>query len=281
LDPLRIAAVPGVTLEVVVRGQPVPTEPPVQRETPNRARLQDLSREAQQEIVKSTSHSKYSYIRNPAMARPRGALKTATTLQLSTTIGVPDTWQTSNITPQSPLQPAPEEPILGSKQDLITMMVTARSGCRYAQAGLGAMYLDGLTVSQDYEQAMHWFLKAAEQGNGDAQTFIGFMHENGKGVPQDLYKAALWYAKASEQGYAYGHYSLGVMYRDGQGAPKDEAKAAELFLKAAEKGHSDAQGNIGAAYDKGQGVLQDYAKAAEWYLKTTLKLWSGTSKQQT
>ncbi|KAG0291397.1 hypothetical protein BGZ96_005233 [Linnemannia gamsii] len=268
LDPLRIAAVPGATLEVVVRGHPVRAEFSVLQETPNIAQLQKLSREAQQETITSTRHSKYSYIRNPVMARPRRTINTTTTEQLSTTISVPDTYQTLNATPPSPLQLAPEESIRGSKQDLISTMVTARSGCRYAQAGLGTMYLDGLTVSQDCVQAMDWFLKAAEQGSADAQCGIGFMYENGKGVPKDHYKAALWYAKASEQGQAYAQHNFGRMYRDGRGVTKDEAKAAELFLKAAEKGHADAQGNIGVAYDKGQGVPQDHAKAAEWYLKS-------------
>ncbi|KAG9073384.1 hypothetical protein KI688_001179 [Linnemannia hyalina] len=268
LDPLRIAAVPGATLEVVIRGQPARTESAVQQTTSNRASLQELSRDALQETQKSARPSKYSYIRNPIPARPRRTLKTASTQQLSTTIGTPNTCDVPKVTPLSPPQPASEEPVSGSVADFISTMVTARSGCQDAQAGLGAMYMDGIGVSQDYKQAMEWLLKAAEQGSASAQCNIGIIYENGKGVPQDSYKAALWHAKAAEQEQRYAQHNLGCLYRDGRGVPKDEVKAAELFTKAAEQGHSDAQESIGVAYEKGRGVPQDHVKAAEWYLKS-------------
>ncbi|KAF9153942.1 hypothetical protein BG015_002248 [Linnemannia schmuckeri] len=269
LDPLRIRAVPGATLEVVVRGQPIYTEPTAQQKTSNRASLQELLRDALQETQKTTRHSKYSYIRNPVPARPPRTLKTAITQQLSTSISNPNTYNSPKVTPLSPPQPAPEDqPAHGATQDFISTMMTARTGCKYAQASLGIMYLDGLGVSQDYKQAKDWLLKAAEQGSADAQCNVGYIYENGKGIPHDPYKAALWFAMSAEQGLRFAQHNLGCLYRDGRGVPKDDTKAAELFLKAAEQGHSGAQENIGFAYDKGQGVPQDHAKAAEWYLKS-------------
>ena len=39
-----------------------------------------------------------------------------------------------------------------------------------AQATLGACYANGYGVACNYEQAHHWFAKAAEQGNAKAQN---------------------------------------------------------------------------------------------------------------
>ena len=38
-----------------------------------------------------------------------------------------------------------------------------------AQATLGSCYANGYGVACNYEQALHWFAKAAEQGNAKAQ----------------------------------------------------------------------------------------------------------------
>ena len=45
--------------------------------------------------------------------------------------------------------------------------------------------MTGDGVSQDYEEAVPWFRKTAEQGNAKAQYNLGIMYVNGEGVPQD------------------------------------------------------------------------------------------------
>jgi len=47
------------------------------------------------------------------------------------------------------------------------------------------MYHEGKGVLQDYQKAMEWSLKAAEQGDADAQFEIGRVYHEGKGVLQD------------------------------------------------------------------------------------------------
>jgi serine/threonine protein kinase len=56
-------------------------------------------------------------------------------------------------------------------------------------------------VAQDWQHAISWYRKAADQGQADAQNSLGVCYENGTGVGQDAQKAVEWYQKASEQGH--------------------------------------------------------------------------------
>ena len=53
-------------------------------------------------------------------------------------------------------------------------------------------------VEQSYEKAIHWYTKAAEQGNANAQNNLGVAYHNGNGVEQDKNKAIYWFRKACE-----------------------------------------------------------------------------------
>ena len=49
----------------------------------------------------------------------------------------------------------------------------AEQGDAIAQFNLGDMYYNGEGVSVDYQEAMKWYSKAAEQGLADAQSSLG------------------------------------------------------------------------------------------------------------
>ena len=65
---------------------------------------------------------------------------------------------------------------------------------------LGILYEHGEGVTQDKAEAARWYLKAAEQGNGDAQLSIGMMYDSGDGVEQNDQEAIRWYRKVIEHG---------------------------------------------------------------------------------
>jgi TPR repeat protein len=137
----------------------------------------------------------------------------------------------------------------------------------------------------DYNKAIDWFTKAAEQGHSDAQYELAIMYKKGEGVDQNHTKAEEWYTKAAEQGNTRAlerlkrmdriatdrlvreQYDLGVMYKEELGVRQDYMKAFECYNKAAEQGHSDAQYELAIMYKKGQGVPQNSITAAEWYAK--------------
>ena len=63
-----------------------------------------------------------------------------------------------------------------------------------------------------YEVAMYDFEQRAVQGDPIAQFCLGCMYKHGRGVKPDFEKAIAWYTKAAEQGYAPAQNDLGVMY---------------------------------------------------------------------
>lgn len=55
--------------------------------------------------------------------------------------------------------------------------------------------------TQDYEEAVKWYRKAAEQGHAYAQYSLGWCYEHGEGVEESMDDAFNWYNEAAIQGY--------------------------------------------------------------------------------
>ncbi|KAG0315712.1 hypothetical protein BGZ97_007914 [Linnemannia gamsii] len=146
----------------------------------------------------------------------------------------------------------------------------AEQGNANGQYKVGHMLSHGLGVPQNQELAMGWYKKAAEGGNSDAQNSLGFIYKDGLGlgVTQNFTTAMEWFVKSAEQGNPRGQTSLGLMFKDGHGAPQDFPEAMKWFLKAAnEHGHAEAQVEVGMLYEVGGGVRQNYSAAMMWYKK--------------
>ncbi len=153
------------------------------------------------------------------------------------------------------------------EQALTWYRKAADQGNASAQVSIGYMYALGHGVPQDYEQALAWYRKAADQGSALAQSSIGTMYDRGHGVPQDYEQALAWYRKAADQGSALAQSSIGTMYVRGQGVPQDYEQALVWYRKAADQGLYDAQNAIGLMYCRGHGVQQDYERALNSFRK--------------
>ncbi|KAF9129450.1 hypothetical protein BGW39_004174, partial [Mortierella sp. 14UC] len=297
LDPLRIAAVPGVILDIVVKGQvgendlsveSLQNAPTTASEASNNAISVNTSNSAPTSIRRNpvgglveTAWENYMYIDdtpptavinhpladrrnpvgglveqamdayrnndNPAFAPPpRGpqiipdeeAPKDHDAQQ-------PESFDNKNNTSSR----APQELVSGvAAQEITAIMMNARLGDKHAQNALGDMYKDGKQVQQDYQAAMDWYLKAAEQGLARAQFNIGDMYDYGRGVPGDFSKAMDWFRKAVAQGDSAAQCSIGHLYQNGQGVSQDYSKAMEWHQKAASQGEATAQYSIGYLY---------------------------------
>ena len=77
----------------------------------------------------------------------------------------------------------------------------AQTGVSLAQYDLGVCYAMGAPVALDYEKAVSWFRKAAEQGHPGAQYLLGVCYENALGTERDVKQAEYWYGKAADQNY--------------------------------------------------------------------------------
>ena len=88
----------------------------------------------------------------------------------------------------------------------------------------------------NFEEAVKWWRKAAEQGFAEAQYNLGQIYGRGEGVAQDYAEAVKWYRKSAEQGDADAQYALGWMYRNGNGVTQDKITAHMWYNISASNG---------------------------------------------
>lgn len=114
----------------------------------------------------------------------------------------------------------------------------ASAGLKYAQVSLGWAYMSNyLGLAPDYQLAMKWNLKAADQWFGRGSENIGLLYEKGWGVPVNYLEAANWYKKAIDQDADSGQaqFQLGELYEHGLGVQKNLSEAANLYQIVVEK----------------------------------------------
>ena len=140
-----------------------------------------------------------------------------------------------------------------------------------AQYEMGCCCRNGYGVAKDEKEAFFWFEKAAQGESSNGQVELGICYANGQGVNKDDKKAVYWYEKAAQQGNAFGQNILGIRYETGKGVEKDEGKAVYWYEKAALQGHAGSQNSLGIMYENGKGVDEDKAKAAYWYRKSAIQ----------
>ncbi|MCC7313876.1 MAG: DUF2610 domain-containing protein [Planctomycetes bacterium] len=117
------------------------------------------------------------------------------------------------------------------------------------------------------------WLRVAEAGNAMAQVLVGRALQEGTGVTQNLEDALKWYERAADQGDPAGLFMLGAMHEDGiGGAPKSDVNASRLWLAAAERGSVAAMTALGDYYRWGKGELpEDKELALKWYKQASEK----------
>jgi len=122
--------------------------------------------------------------------------------------------------------------------------------------------------SGEFAEAVKWYRKAAEAGEGDAMNNLGAMYANGKGVREDDVEAIRWFREAAKAGNSEAMKNLGGMYAEGQGVPADRTVAVQWYRKAAEAGHPVGMSSLAWHYECGRGGLPvDKKQALTWYEK--------------
>lgn len=142
----------------------------------------------------------------------------------------------------------------------------AETGDAIAEYELGRSMLSPRPTGSEFESAMPWFRRSAEQGYAPAEYMYGSVFREGRW--KDPKQMVYWWTKAAEEGNVYAQLWLGVFYEQGRGGVKrDYMKALKWLSMAAKQGQPDAQVTLGKMYESGDGVRQDYALAAYWYRK--------------
>jgi TPR repeat protein len=98
----------------------------------------------------------------------------------------------------------------------------------------------GRGVDKDPEQALHWFRKAAEQGESECQFLVGVSYYLGKGTDGKQTGSVRVMQKSANGGNPDGQLFLAECCFDGKDVPKDEATAVKWATLAAQNGHPRA-----------------------------------------
>lgn len=110
-----------------------------------------------------------------------------------------------------------------------------------SQVIVGFCYENGYGVEQNYQKAIEWYIRAADQRYAEAQNMLGNCYYYGHGVEQDYNKMVIWYEKAAKQSYAVAQKNLGDCYMEGLGVLRNYNKAVEWYKKAADQGNKKAK----------------------------------------
>lgn len=153
-----------------------------------------------------------------------------------------------------------------AEQRLPRWKEVASQGLPAAQNLYAMCLLDGVGVSEDKNEALRWFLQAAEQGHADAQynlSMSGFFQGR---------QAVEWCKRSAEQGHAPAQDKLAVMFFHGTGGLTKSVRDFLLWTRrAAQQGYGPAQCTLADVYESGQYVEKDRDQAIHW-LQQAVKL---------
>lgn len=153
----------------------------------------------------------------------------------------------------------------GQPLDFSELTKHAEKGDCEAQFVLGAAFLAGDKVEQDYSQAAKWLRQAAELGHFAAQFNVALLLESGEnGVKRDPEGAVKWYLRSAEQGFMPAQLRLGEILDNGVGVAVSYEDAAKWYRKAAQQGNGWAQFLLGVLLSKGEWEPRNKVEACLW-----------------
>jgi TPR repeat protein len=140
----------------------------------------------------------------------------------------------------------------------------AELGSTSGMNSLGFAYRDGMGVPCDPQQAVAWFIKAVEAGDGHSLVHTGRVYARQLAVPSEAIK---WYLRAAEAGYKDSFFELAMLYEDRTSPVHDSVEAVKWFNAVAEQtGGSRSRAMLALARHcrDGIGTAQDLKMAREW-----------------
>lgn len=105
---------------------------------------------------------------------------------------------------------------------------------------VGEATVTTVLFDDQYEKALEWFLKAAEQDHPGAINEVGVYYHNQKNMRGKHTEAIKWYKRAAELGELHAQCNLGWYYEYGLGCEPDIYLAKKYYELSAEQGFEDA-----------------------------------------
>ncbi|MFF4403332.1 tetratricopeptide repeat protein [Streptomyces sp. NPDC001404] len=125
----------------------------------------------------------------------------------------------------------PEDPVQANR----LFLEAAEAGDGYAAYNLAVNYYKAHGVRRNAREFMRWLRFGAEQGIPKASALLGDTL-SAQGRDQE---ALSWYVKAAESGHTPAMYVAGCWYRDSTGVNADPVQAVRWFLTMLDSGNGD------------------------------------------
>ena len=122
-----------------------------------------------------------------------------------------------------------------TKRDGGALREAARSGVRDAQYQLGVALADGLVASTEPNEANHWLLRAAEQGEARAMRRLGIAGLAGATDPSDLAGAYQWFWLAKRHGDSMARQDVRLLDQLLRGTAREHARHQALEWERTQK----------------------------------------------
>ena len=144
------------------------------------------------------------------------------------------------------------------------LIAKADAGDVDAQFRVGSAYDTGNGAPRSAENAMKYYLMAAEKGHAKAQNSVGSALQ----AEEKYSEALVWFERAAAQGHALATNNLAFLYDLGRGVKQDRRKGFELYSRAADLGWAESMWNIANMYGAGQLGQIDMVSACVWTMRT-------------
>lgn len=142
--------------------------------------------------------------------------------------------------------------------------LAAAQGDREAQYRLGEM-LRREDTDESFEEAMKFYRLAADQGCADAQYALGQCYADGRRGSPDMEGAVKWYMEAAHQNHPAALCAVGLLRLDSAKNDGDVKEAVGLVEKAAKSGYMPARYALGQICEEGRLGKNAIPKALEHY----------------
>ena len=128
-----------------------------------------------------------------------------------------------------------------------------------------ARVLDGPNAtSDDILNAIRWYGVAAKAGKVSAQLRLGYLYLAGLNINKDEEEAAKWYSLAAEEGNLEATFNLAQIYDFTETEIRDPNRAKDLYKQAADSGHTKAKLYYGQKLLKGEYNKEDFKEALKY-----------------
>lgn len=150
-----------------------------------------------------------------------------------------------------------------------TFKNAATSGNAEAMYYYGLCLENGYGTQRDIYEAMNWYLKAADKGNGEACFRVSQAYTNSCVVYGSHAKAAKYAKLSAQAGCAAGEELYAGLLANGKhGVTKNTSEAMRYYQQSASKGYEDAYCDLAQIYYHGLfGFPVDIAKSQQYLEK--------------